>query len=1161
MGGTLVWIKGDGEDSLRYGKRNAYRCRFRGVTVVASYDVKESAIVCRTPAQPELGFNTSKLDDEKVLDAAARHFYDKPPPSPPPGAPPPLLPGNVSNASSAGISRAAAAEETASLLESWSSCELANVSDTLPKLDQWLRVAVREFNETHEIRCTLSADDALAASVPLQVSLNGQDFTPIGSGRFEYLAAIQPEYLEPPTGPSLGGRHVAVRGTNFTPGVPYECRFGVQVVPASRVHSSELVCAAPPSTRTGASDSMRLDLADPWLLTHGSALQAVQHKLLPLTKAEEVEVYVPPEVMRLTSFRIAEEPAADTTAGVPFAGVLRVELLDQRGSLYRTGTHRVVLSLGYDINTTMAPGAVLIAEPQPEQIWCGSAMGGWCGSNVAQTRSGVATFRGLRLDTIGGGLKFDVTLSPLNQVQRTRQRFSVRLGPPALLRFSISPDNNNLQNVYFERQPIVEVVDLGGNRVSQGMHVLTISLSGGAGRLRGPKQRYTRRGVVRFDRLRIAEPGYNKVLRVQAPGLADGFSATFGVVPNGIPHALSFNSSPKEPVFAGRVFGGNATVRVEVLDIYGLRVTKPASLTLAPFLQGLTHLQLSDVCDVTCRDNSYTIELKASALDAPDNPHLRGDTLTPILIEGSSKLAVEGVAEFSDLKLSLRPQDLSSRVHLRAEIISVRTVTTYDVNGTASSYTENYNVLEASYSAPFGLMRGNIDPSALKLCQFPRNDDDHNAGICQPYVLSPILRAHQGFAGPLVLFFTLNETEVLVVPNSYGNMPFSAAAVVRISAISADGSEVPDDVLTGVTSAASEFARSLPPLRTPRQVVNMAKETQPLFYIDRAGSYRLTVTSLGLASAVTDSILTVVGADVTSLTIDAVPTVPQAYNEPLGGAPPSGSGGRLLSVTLYDQYGNHNTSSGVPITLELSGKARFFDAGWLVTSLLRFTVEGIADFSDAVIAPPTSFHDGGTVVQALLVDGEGPDVGGWGMDRSRVSEMPDSAILELKGIDALGEIVLMNSDLFDNTGCASAGSFDYQAGDYAHPPGSNQPLSHLKYKYVIEGITETPQGPVANLTLLPPIMLSSAQIRQRDREEWPMPSPSRSAGTASVTRRPAPISGSHSLAIGRASPSARRPLVPSSVPPQRSSSQTLIQSSSSPSGRRRGRPRSARSLA
>ena len=86
---------------------------------------------------------------------------------------------------------------------------------------------------------------------------------------------------------------------------------------------------------------------------------------------------------------------------------------------------------------------------------------------------------------------------------------------------------------------------------------------------------------------------------------------------------------------------------------------------------------------------------------------------------------------------------------------------------------------------------------------------------------------------------------------------------------------------------------------------------------------------------------------------------------------------------------------------------------------------------------------------------------------------------ELKGIEFPGEIVLVKSDLYDTSMCASANDIEYQKGDYAHPAGSNLALTRLKYHFTLkitlpEDNFAAPGllGPVANFTVLPPIELS-----------------------------------------------------------------------------------------
>ena len=68
FGGTLVRIRGD---QIRFGMRNEYRCRFHGTSVPASYDTSRHVVQCRTPPQPGISFNTSRLDNVRVVEAIA----------------------------------------------------------------------------------------------------------------------------------------------------------------------------------------------------------------------------------------------------------------------------------------------------------------------------------------------------------------------------------------------------------------------------------------------------------------------------------------------------------------------------------------------------------------------------------------------------------------------------------------------------------------------------------------------------------------------------------------------------------------------------------------------------------------------------------------------------------------------------------------------------------------------------------------------------------------------------------------------------------------------------------------------------------------------------------------------------------------------------------
>ena len=219
---------------------------------------------------------------------------------------------------------------------------------------------------------------------------------------------------------------------------------------------------------------------------------------------------------------------------------------------------------------------------------------------VAASVGGRVLFEQIMLRDVGGGFYLEVSVVSTGGVApaRTNSTYTVQLGPPATLRWLRTPADDNLQDVYFQEQPRLEVIDRGGNRVPHQTHRVALVLSTGAGRLRGPKARYTRHGVVDFDRLRIKAPGFDKRLTASADGLQPAVSEPFGVVPHGIPHGLRFVDQPPTAV---RSDGSVSTVvTVELFDVYGERVAQPPLEALAPFANESSRVPLSALCDALC---------------------------------------------------------------------------------------------------------------------------------------------------------------------------------------------------------------------------------------------------------------------------------------------------------------------------------------------------------------------------------------------------------------------------------------------------------------------------------------------------------------------------------------------------------------------------------
>ena len=86
------------------------------------------------------------------------------------------------------------------------------------------------------------------ATVPLAVSVNGQDFTDVPGG-FRYFTPPVLSSASPATGPADGGTLVTLRGYGLASATQLECNFSGEVVFASRVNSTAVRCVTPEDGR------------------------------------------------------------------------------------------------------------------------------------------------------------------------------------------------------------------------------------------------------------------------------------------------------------------------------------------------------------------------------------------------------------------------------------------------------------------------------------------------------------------------------------------------------------------------------------------------------------------------------------------------------------------------------------------------------------------------------------------------------------------------------------------------------------------------------------------------------------------------------------------------------------------------------------------------
>lgn len=89
------------------------------------------------------------------------------------------------------------------------------------------------------------------ATVPVEVTLNGQDWTSDGTP-YAYVPLAEVLSLTPPRGPLQGGTEVLIAGANFQQSALLACRFGGIPVPVSAwLDSQRIICVAPAQTLAG----------------------------------------------------------------------------------------------------------------------------------------------------------------------------------------------------------------------------------------------------------------------------------------------------------------------------------------------------------------------------------------------------------------------------------------------------------------------------------------------------------------------------------------------------------------------------------------------------------------------------------------------------------------------------------------------------------------------------------------------------------------------------------------------------------------------------------------------------------------------------------------------------------------------------------------------
>jgi hypothetical protein len=231
------------------------------------------------------------------------------------------------------------------------------------------------------------------------------------------------------------------------------------------------------------------------------------------------------------------------------------------------------------------------------------------GTATVAAVAGVATFSGLGLNALVGSYTLTFADSTDSPTTTASNSFTVKVGAVAKLAFATAPAAGAVSGVALTPQPVVDVVDSGGNIVTTNTSTVTAAFTG-AGSTLVSNTKAAVAGVATFSGLAITAP----------------IDTTTGV--------LNFTDGA-----------------FPTLPSVTMAITGPASkvvITTAPSTSALNGVALAIQPVITVEDTSGAV--------------LRGDTstVTATLVGGNAgstiindtKVAVAGVATFSGLKIN-----------------------------------------------------------------------------------------------------------------------------------------------------------------------------------------------------------------------------------------------------------------------------------------------------------------------------------------------------------------------------------------------------------------------------------------------------------------------------------------------------------------------------
>lgn len=251
----------------------------------------------------------------------------------------------------------------------------------------------------------------------------------------------------------------------------------------------------------------------------------------------------------------------------------------------------------------------------PVSVSFASGVGTIGGATTVTSVQGLATFSQLTLSGLVGprALAFSSTgLTAVNTVT-----FNVNVGPAAVLAFRQAPAGGGL-NSAFTTQPVLNVLDNGGNLAANAALTVTATIASGGGTLTGATAQAAN-GVVTFSGFGVTGSGGVRSLLFSVSGLPS------------LPLSITPCDATRSPLLAlsvpSRTLAGFA-LRSAVVDTIAITDSNGSCTAVTNLRTSITHTGTGGWLSATVLSNPARLALRADASALNTNTYLASVSLT-----------------------------------------------------------------------------------------------------------------------------------------------------------------------------------------------------------------------------------------------------------------------------------------------------------------------------------------------------------------------------------------------------------------------------------------------------------------------------------------------------------------------------------------------------